>query len=158
MSLGKNIANFRKAKGITQTELGELLGVSNQAVSKWEMEMTMPDVMLLPEIAKVLDVDLNDLYGTNKEVPEFSGPVSISETNTQDKRILNIIAEVDDVDVKIKMPGKVLRSIMNICLGDDDDQKKTITEILDNTMSGATAIEVDNEDCKVKIFVDEYEN
>ena len=36
MSIGKNIATFRKAKGFTQTELGEMMGVSNQAVSKWE--------------------------------------------------------------------------------------------------------------------------
>ena len=40
MSLGKNISNFRKEKGFTQAELGDLLGVSNQAVSKWEMEIS----------------------------------------------------------------------------------------------------------------------
>ena len=53
MSIGKNIALLRRAKGLTQAELGDLLGVSNQAVSKWESEMSMPDVLLLPEIAKV---------------------------------------------------------------------------------------------------------
>ncbi|MBE6613560.1 MAG: helix-turn-helix transcriptional regulator [Ruminococcaceae bacterium] len=36
MSIAKNIAKFRKAKGFTQEELGQLVGVSNQAVSKWE--------------------------------------------------------------------------------------------------------------------------
>ena len=58
MSIGKNIALLRRAKGLTQAELGDLLGVSNQAVSKWESEMSMPDVMLLPEIAKVFGVAL----------------------------------------------------------------------------------------------------
>lgn len=157
MPLGKNIANFRKQKGLTQAELGDLLGVSNQAVSKWEMEMTMPDVMLLPEIAKVLGVDLNDLYGTTKEIPEIYVPIPKSETNTQDRRILNISAKIEGVDVKIRMPGKVLQSIMDLCFDDDDDQKKAITEILDGTMSGSV-IDVDNENCKAKICVEEYEN
>lgn len=157
MSLGKNIANLRKEKGFTQAELGDLLGVSNQAVSKWEMEMTMPDVMLLPEIAKVLGVDLNDLYGVKREIPEFSVPVPETGSTMKDRRILNIVAKVEGVDVKIRMPGKVLQSIMDLCFDDDDGQKKAITDILDSTMSG-TVIDVDNEDCKAKICVEEYEN
>lgn len=157
MSIGKNIALLRRAKGLTQSELGDLLGVSNQAVSKWESEMSMPDVMLLPDIAKVFGVDLNDLYGTAKEIPEISVPVPESETNMQDSRILNISAKVEGVDVKIRMPAKALRSMMDLCFGDDDEQKKAITEILDSPMSG-TVIDVDNEDCKAKICVEEYEN
>ena len=157
MSIGKNIALLRRAKGLTQSELGDLLGVSNQAVSKWESEMSMPDVMLLPDIAKVFGVDLNDLYGTAKEIPEISVPVPESETNMQDSRILNISAKVEGVDVKIRMPAKALRSMMELCFGDDDEQKKAITEILDSPMSG-TVIDVDNEDCKAKICVEEYEN
>ena len=157
MSIGKNIALLRRAKGLTQAELGDLLGVSNQAVSKWESEMSMPDVMLLPDIAKVFGVDLNDLYGAAKEIPEFSVPGPKSETNTQDRRILNISAKVEGVDVKIRMPAKALQSIMDLCFDDDDEQKKTLTEILDSPMSG-TVIDVDNEDCKAKICVEEYEN
>ena len=61
MSIGKNIALLRRAKGLTQAELGDLLGVSNQAVSKWESELSMPDVLLLPDIAKVFGVDLNEM-------------------------------------------------------------------------------------------------
>jgi hypothetical protein len=117
----------------------------------------MPDVLLLPDIAKVFGVDLNDLYGTAKEIPEFSIPVPESETNTQDRRILNISAKVEGVDVKIRMPAKALRSIMDLCFDDDDEQKKAITEILESPMSG-TVIDVDNEDCKAKICVEEYEN
>ena len=63
MNVGKNIAKFRKAKKLTQEELGVLLGVSNQAVSKWESETSMPDIMLLPKIAEALDVTLEALYG-----------------------------------------------------------------------------------------------
>lgn len=63
MSIGKNIGEFRKRMGLTQAALGEKLGVSNQAVSKWEAETTMPDIMLLPDIVRILEVTLEELYG-----------------------------------------------------------------------------------------------
>ena len=72
MSIGKNIAKYRKAKGFTQEELGAKLGVTNQAVSKWESEVSMPDIMLLPEIATVLNITLDDLYGIAKEPEKVS--------------------------------------------------------------------------------------
>ena len=72
MSIGKNLAKYRKAKRLTQEELGEKLGVTNQAVSKWESEASMPDVMLLPEIATALNITLDDLYGIAKEPEKIS--------------------------------------------------------------------------------------
>lgn len=62
MSIGKNIAKYRKLLKITQEELGNQLGISNQAVSKWESEISLPDVLLLPDIAKSLHITLEDLY------------------------------------------------------------------------------------------------
>ena len=73
MSIGKNLAKYRKAKRLTQEELGEKLGVTNQAVSKWESEASVPDVMLLPEIATALNITLDDLYGIAKEPEKISG-------------------------------------------------------------------------------------
>jgi len=79
MSIGKNIAALRKAKGYTQEQLGDMLGVSNQAVSKWEGEATAPDIMLLPRLADALGTTLNGLYGLaddtrdlNEKVNEFA--------------------------------------------------------------------------------------
>ena len=72
MSIGKNIAKYRKEKNLTQEELGEKLGVTNQAVSKWESEVSMPDVMLLPEIATALNITLDDLYGIVKASEDTS--------------------------------------------------------------------------------------
>ncbi|MBQ8431299.1 MAG: helix-turn-helix transcriptional regulator [Clostridia bacterium] len=70
MSMGKNIAYFRKRKRYTQEELGQRLGVTNQAISKWELEISMPDVMILPRIATALDVTLDDLF-TERIVPSI---------------------------------------------------------------------------------------
>ena len=55
MEIGKNIAKYRKAKGWTQEELGSRLGVTNQAVSKWESETSMPDISLLPALTRARD-------------------------------------------------------------------------------------------------------
>ncbi len=62
MSIGEKIADLRKKKGWTQAEFGEILGVSNQAVSKWESEMSMPDIMLLPHIADAFECSIDELF------------------------------------------------------------------------------------------------
>ena len=69
MSIGENIYEYRKAKNMTQAELGDVLGVSNQTVSKWETGLSMPDVMLLPDIARALGVTLDALYGIESPKP-----------------------------------------------------------------------------------------
>ena len=53
-SVGNMIAEQRKAKGLTQNELGERLSVSFQAVSKWERGETLPDTAILLDLADVL--------------------------------------------------------------------------------------------------------
>ncbi len=60
--LGKQIKKYRLEKGITQEKLGELVGVTTQAVSKWERGGT-PDVELLPQLAQVLEVSIDALFG-----------------------------------------------------------------------------------------------
>ena len=48
---------------MTQEALGNMLGISPQAVSKWETGTTLPDILLMPIIAEALDTDLNALFG-----------------------------------------------------------------------------------------------
>ncbi len=82
MSIGENIAKYRKTKGLTQEQLGELLGVTNQAVSKWESGVSMPDVMLLPKIAETLSITLEALYGiqpTEKRVKADDFPKAAND-------------------------------------------------------------------------------
>ncbi|MEG6520436.1 helix-turn-helix domain-containing protein [Desulfotomaculum sp. 1211_IL3151] len=59
----KNINRYRKEKGLTQEGLAEKLGITYQAVSKWENAQAMPDITLLPEISKVLEVSVDKLLG-----------------------------------------------------------------------------------------------
>ena len=62
MTLGNKIAQLRKSMGITQDALAQQLGVTNQAVSKWESDQCCPDVMLLPKIADIFSVSIDALF------------------------------------------------------------------------------------------------
>lgn len=64
--IGKQIKKFRVARGITQEQLGQLVGVTTQAVSKWERGGT-PDAELLPRLSKVLSVSIDALFGVDEE-------------------------------------------------------------------------------------------
>jgi len=65
-TLGMKIKEFRMKKGITQEELGQLVGVTTQAVSKWERGGT-PDAEILPHIARALDVSIDALFDMEQD-------------------------------------------------------------------------------------------
>ncbi len=65
-ALGTRIHSLRKEKGITQEELGKAIGVTSQAVSKWECGGT-PDAEILPQIAEFFGVTIDNLYGRSDD-------------------------------------------------------------------------------------------
>ena len=71
LKIGEKIAKYRKLKGYTQEQLGELVGVSGQAVSKWE-NGGVPDTYLLPAISKILEVSIDALFGVEKKISDYS--------------------------------------------------------------------------------------
>ena len=60
-SFGATIAALRKQKGMTQLELARQMGVTDKAVSKWERDLSFPDVASLPKLAEVLDTSVDEL-------------------------------------------------------------------------------------------------
>lgn len=84
--VGKFIARMRKKAGLTQSELGETLGVSGKAVSKWERGINAPDITVLVELAKLLDVTATEiLIGEKIEsdiTTETANEIAISSINT----------------------------------------------------------------------------
>lgn len=62
-TLSENIATLRKNSGLTQEGLASQLGLSFQAVSKWENGQSSPDITLLPQIAKIFNVSIDGLFG-----------------------------------------------------------------------------------------------
>lgn len=67
---GENLKRLRKEKEFTQETLADFLGVSFQAVSKWERGETYPDITMLPVISRFFGVTIDDLLGTNKSLEE----------------------------------------------------------------------------------------
>lgn len=60
--LGENIQALRRETGLTQEQLADRLGVTYQAISKWENGRGAPDIALLPELARVFECCIDDLF------------------------------------------------------------------------------------------------
>lgn len=73
--IGANIAAYRKREGWTQADLAEKLNYSDKAVSKWERGESMPDVLILTNLAELYGISVNDLLVDPNELPETTGAV-----------------------------------------------------------------------------------
>jgi transcriptional regulator with XRE-family HTH domain len=61
-NIGIVIRNLRKAKGISQESLAQAMGISVQAVSKWETQCSYPDIVLIPQLAEYFGVSIDYLF------------------------------------------------------------------------------------------------
>lgn len=113
-TIGNRISKFRKEKHMTQEELANLLGVSSQAVSKWENDASCPDISLLPQLCKVLGVTTDELLtGKNDEVKL----VPAAERKSLEELTLRI--KVDSVQgdkVRVNLPMSLVKVGMEIGL------------------------------------------
>ena len=91
MTLGNTIAQYRKSLNITQEALAQQLGVTNQAVSKWESDQCCPDVMLLPKLADIFGITLDELFGRTVPVKE---EINITERDWPDDNVLRVVMYV----------------------------------------------------------------
>lgn len=83
--IGENLKRLRKEKGFTQEQLAERLNVSFQAVSKWECGDGYPDIVMLPSIAQIFGVSLDEFVGmqkicSNKEAEKILAQVDANES------------------------------------------------------------------------------
>ena len=76
--IGAQIALLRKKKGITQSELGERLGVSFQSVSKWERGENLPDTAILVDLANILETT-NFILNGGEKVMAYNGKISVAD-------------------------------------------------------------------------------
>ena len=72
-TLGTMIAELRNQHGMTQLELAEKMGVTDKAVSKWERDLSCPDINSIPNLAEILGVSVEELMQVKKEA---EAPVS----------------------------------------------------------------------------------
>ncbi len=109
LKINEQIAFLRKQKGLTQEELANALGVTNQAVSKWESAQCCPDIQLLPIMAEMFDVSVDELLGYT--------PVS-----TADDIILELRKRIDslpkgeDFDFAFKAAAALHTILLSKCM------------------------------------------
>ncbi|MCD8148146.1 MAG: helix-turn-helix transcriptional regulator [Clostridiales bacterium] len=86
MTIGERISDLRKKNGYSQEMLGEKLGVSRQAVSKWESDAALPEIDKLVELAKLFEVTVGFLLGVEeaKQVPESADQMREESGQSQD--------------------------------------------------------------------------
>ena len=69
-TLGMMISSLRKERGMTQAELAEKMGVTDKAVSKWERDLSFPDINSIPKLAEVFEVSVDELMQVKTETKE----------------------------------------------------------------------------------------
>ena len=78
-TFGNIIVSLRKEKGMTQLELAEKMGVTDKAVSKWERDLSFPDVSSIPKLAEIFEVTVDDLMQVKTKTKETPPDNKINE-------------------------------------------------------------------------------
>jgi len=81
-TFGSMIATLRKQNGMTQLDLAEKMGVTDKAVSKWERDLSFPDVNSIPKLAEIFDISVDELMQVKADTKESGTNNKISEIVT----------------------------------------------------------------------------
>ncbi len=101
-TLGKKISELRKQRDMTQDELAEKMGVSSQAVSKWENDLSIPDLPILISLSEFFHVSLDDLV---KEKDSMVQLVKESERKNINDMFLRVNVDSKEGDrVRVNLP------------------------------------------------------
>lgn len=147
MNIGNNIAVLRKKKGITQEELANELGVSAQAVSKWENNSSCPDVSLLTKIADYFGVSVDALLRTQED--DIVDLAEEKEDNVKPDDKKNIVIKIMQQNGKenvIKVPFKFVKLGLNIgtMFGLDKDISSKIVTLAGSNVTDIVNIDTEN--------------
>lgn len=103
-TIGSRIAALRKAKNLKQEELAEMLGVSGQAVSKWENDQNCPDISLLPQLAKILGVTVDELLSGKQETAPAVQILPAEERKSINDMMLKMMVDSCGTKIRINLP------------------------------------------------------
>lgn len=163
-TIGKRIAALRREKGLKQEELAEKLGVSAQAVSKWENDQTCPDISLLPLLAKTLGVSVDELLSGKEESAPAVQIIPVSERKNINDMMLRILVKAHGNNVRINIPLPLVKvgldaglNMAQVTGGNEALKNIDIGKILELAEQGVIGnlMEVETEDgSTVQIFVE----
>lgn len=131
MTLGEKLSLMRKNSSFTQEEIANHLGVSPQAVSKWENDLSCPDIMLLPKIAELYGKTIDELLdeGETAQMPAadnaqkkskwnlFKHSDTMSKKNSTGRFLkVNVLSRQGD-NIHVKLPVALVKSLKSILKG-----------------------------------------
>ncbi|MBE6717347.1 MAG: helix-turn-helix transcriptional regulator [Ruminococcaceae bacterium] len=140
-TLGERLSAARKNKGLTQDDFAKYLDVTPQAISKWENNLSCPDILLLPKISEILGIGIEELLtGTEKKEEKTK-----IQTTSESKLKLKIkISPPNKKPTNITVPVALVKRIAKIgngisgILGNSSLSSSQIEEILELTEEGVS--------------------
>lgn len=160
-TFGQRLTRLRKQKGMTQEDVGSRLNITGQAVSKWENDISTPDITMLCSISELFDISLDELLG--KESKNDTAVFS-EEKKDINKMLLKIIVDSADGDkVRVNLPVAIIKICLESGLaipqinGNDSLKNIDFTQILSLVEQGVIGklVEIDSADGdKVTIVVE----
>ena len=168
-SLGSRINEYRRQRNITQEQLADAMGVTSQAVSKWENDISCPDISILPQLADFFSVSMDRLVrGEEPMRPQVLQGNAKKDFNSMILRIT--VGSSEGHHVKINVPMALVKAALevglpfvnNINFGNNESVNSALGQIdfsqiitlVESGMVG-TIVEVDSADGnKVRIFVE----
>ena len=158
-TLGNKICESRKSLGLTQEDLAEKLGVSPQAVSKWENDISCPDITYLPDIAGILKTTIDELLSSEPKKAVELLPEE-KRCSADDKVLRIIVQDGDNVNINLPVPliklmissGANLGSISGNKLKNVDMEQ--LLSLIENGVIGTLLEITENDGSVVKIVVE----
>ena len=163
MTIGKRIAHLRKEKGLTQEELAGHMGVSPQAVSKWENDQTCPDISALPKLAKLLGVSVDELLEGRENLPAVRVLPPEQRRDIKDMMLRITVDSAQGDKVRVNLPIALVEVAMEIGMempqinGNEALKGIDLKKVLELVRLGCVGnlVEVDSaEGDKIRIFVE----
>lgn len=163
MTIGNRIAMLRRQRGLKQEELAQMLRVSPQAVSKWENDQSCPDISLLPRLAAILGISVDELLSGKALAPAVSMVPKEARKEVKDMMLRVVVDSSDGDKVRVNLPLALVQAAVDMGLdivqmpGSDALKRINLEQILELVRQGAIGnlVEIESEDGDtVRIFVE----
>lgn len=163
MTIGKRIAHLRKEKGLTQEELAQHMGISPQAVSKWENDQTCPDISALPKLARLFDVTVDELLEGKEALPAVRVLPPEQRKDIKDMILRVTVDSAQGDKIRVNLPMALMEIAMEIGMempqinGNEALKGIDMKKVLEMVRLGfvGNLVEVDSADGdKIRIFVE----
>lgn len=155
MTLGEKLSEKRRSKNLTQDDVAEKLGVTPQAVSKWENDASCPDISLLPQIASLYETTIDELL--SKEAAPAVAFVPPEKRKNFNDMVFRILMQDGGDKVKLNLPMPLVKFAietgirmggMDISCGGTDLSKidfAALIQMVENGLIGRL-VEIEGED------------